>query len=118
MTLNADQLCVLAVVAAKRDQAETIGADCEKKADAPGNGHSSDFLSGDAVSGVLAGGAGRSTIVVVVVPEVDDHGALLLGLLRRRVVGRRGRGSVRCGCSVWWGCSVRLSVHLLFNDYK
>lgn len=117
MTLNADQLCVLAVVAAKRDQAETVGADCEKKADAPGNGHSSDFLSGDAVSGVLAGRAGRSSIVVVVVSEVDDHGSLLLGL-RRRIVSRRRRCAVRCGCSVWWGCSVRLSVHLFFNDYK
>lgn len=57
MTLNADQLCVLAVIGAKRDQAETVGTDCEKEADAPSNGDSSDFLSGDAVSGVLASGA-------------------------------------------------------------
>lgn len=57
LTLDTDQLGIFAVIAAKRNQAETIGTDCEEQADAPGNGDSSDFLSGDTVSGMLAGGA-------------------------------------------------------------
>lgn len=116
LTLNADQLGILAVIAAKRDQAETIGTNCEKQANAPGYSNSSDFLSGDAVSGMLAGGTGRSCIAAALVSEVDDHWSLLL-LRRRRIISRRRR-AVRCWCSVWWGCSVRLSVHLSSNDYK
>jgi hypothetical protein len=77
----------------------------DEQAQAPEDSHAADFLSGDVASVFSTGGAGGpvTTIVVVVVSEVDDHGALLSG----------------CGRGIhWWGRGVHGlgSVHGLHGS--
>ena len=87
---GADQLDVFAAVHAE-GVAKGHTSSEDEEAQAPEDSHAADCFSGNVASVFSAGGAGGSvTIVVVVVSEVDDHGALLSG--RRR--GVHGLGSV------------------------
>ena len=71
MALDADQLSVLASIAAEGIAGED-GSSEETEAEAPEDGDAADFLSGD-ISGIsAASGAGRATSAVVI--SDCDHG--------------------------------------------
>ena len=129
LALNADEFGVFAAVRAEGNEAKA--ASCPEEAEAPRDGHAAEFLAGNAVSVLAADSAGGAAVVVVVVSQVDDHGALLLGI----GVVCRGRGRGRCvvcgrrsavsrGCSVSRRCSVWSSVgrwrcvHIYLMEYE
>ncbi len=101
LALDANELSVLTAVRTEGHEAESPSSKGEKEAQAPCPGHTSDFLSGDAVS-VLTADSAWGSAGIVVVSEVDDHGALLG---RGRVIGRR-RGRGRLGIAVGSGCTI------------
>jgi hypothetical protein len=87
VALDADKLGVLTAVDAERVAPSHSGE--EEEAEAPEDGDTADFLSGDLSGFFAAGGAWGSTATIVVVSrEVDDHGPLLLGR-RRSIHGSR-----------------------------
>ena len=113
LALNADQLSVFAAVNAEWKAAEPSSP--EEKTNAPGDGHTSDFLSGDLSSIFSTGQASRSTSSVIISSEVNDGWSSLLLRLRRRVVSRWRRCSVSWRwCVVWVGCSV----HVFLKNYN
>ena len=109
MALHADQLSVLASVAAQGEAGEN-GSGEDEEAEAPEDGHTADFLPGD-VSGVsTAGGAGRATSTIIIANS-DDGGS---GSRSRRSVHRGGGHGLTIHGGGGHGLTIhggRLSVH-------
>ena len=85
LALHANQFGVLAAVAAEGIAPETAGE--EEEAQAPGNGHTADGLSGDLASVLAAGGTGRPRVTSSA-SHVDDHGTSGGRGWGRRIIGR------------------------------
>ena len=85
LALNTEDFGVFAWIHAKWNNAEAISTNCKEKADAPGNGYTSDFFPGDITCISLAKLTRRSTAIVVI-SNSNNGGALLLR--RRRHISR------------------------------
>jgi hypothetical protein len=126
LAFGAQELSVLAALAAAKHGDGSDTASHEEQAEAPSDSDSSAFLSGD-VGGVMGADSadGSTGVIVVVVSQVDDHRSLLYRLRRGwRVVGRGWLGiavswggstvcrSTVCGDAIGLGRSVHIVIDL------